>query len=101
MEPKNVAVIIRDVTNQWEGLRSTLGLAIDFEGPHMFVIGELQVPEDKDAIYRESLEYLADTLEGKNFTTHKANLENWDFFEYISLEDLAQKLKEYDLIIPF
>jgi hypothetical protein len=101
MEPQNVAVIIRDVPNQWEGLRSTLGLAIDFEGPHMFVIGELQVPENKDAIYRESLEYLADVLEGKNFTTHKANLENWDYFEYISLEDLAQKLKEYDLIIPF
>lgn len=101
MEPQNVAVIIRDVPNQWEGLRSTLGLAIDFEGPHMFVIGELQVPENKDAIYRESLEYLADVLEGKNFTTHKANLEIWDYFEYISLEDLAQKLKEYDLIIPF
>lgn len=101
MEPKNVAVIIRDVPNQWEGLRSTLGLAIDFEGPHMFVIGELHVPEDKDAIYKESLEYLADVLEGKNFTTNKANLENWDFFEYISLEDMAEKLKEYDLIIPF
>jgi hypothetical protein len=101
MEPKNIAVIIRDVTNQWEGLRSTLGVAIDFEGPHMFVIGELQVPEEKIAIYKESLEYLADVLEGKNYTDNKANLEKWDFFEYMSLDDMARKLPEYDLIIPF
>lgn len=101
MEPKNVAVIIRDVHNQWEGLRSTLGMAIDFEGPHMFVIGELQIPDDKIMIYKESLEYIADVLEGKNFTDNKANLENWDFFEYITLDEMAQKLPEYDLIIPF
>jgi hypothetical protein len=101
MEPKNIAVIIRDVTNQWEGLRSTLGVAIDFEGPHMFVIGELQVPEEKIAIYKESLEYLADVLEGKNYTDNKADLEKWDFFEYMSLDDMARKLPEYDLIIPF
>jgi hypothetical protein len=101
MEPKNLAVIIRDVSNQWEGLRSTLGVAIDFEGPHMFVIGELQIPEDRVAIYKESLEYLADVLEGKNYTDNKANLEKWDFFEYMSLDDMARKLPEYDLIIPF
>lgn len=101
MEPKNVAVIIRDVNNQWEGLRSTLGMAIDFESPHMFVIGKLQIPDDNVAIYRESLEYLADVLEGKNFTDNKTNLENWDFFEYMTLDEIAQKLPEYDLIIPF
>jgi hypothetical protein len=101
MEPKNVAVIIRDVNNQWEGLRSTLGMAIDFESPHMFVIGKLQIPDNKVAIYRESLEYLADVLEGKNFTDNKTNLEKWDFFEYMTLDEIAQKLPEYDLIIPF
>jgi hypothetical protein len=101
MEAKNLAIIIRDVSNQWEGLRSTLGVAIDFEGPHMFVIGELQIPEDRVAIYKESLEYLADVLEGKNYTDNKANLEKWDFFEYMSLDDMARKLPEYDLIIPF
>lgn len=101
MEPKNLAVIIRDVPNQWEGLRSTLGMAIDFEGPHMFVIGELQISEDKVLIYQESLEYLADVLEGKNFTDNKANLEKWDFLEYMPLDDMARKLPEYDLIIPF
>jgi hypothetical protein len=101
MEAKNLAIIIRDVSNQWEGLRSTLGVAIDFEGPHMFVIGELQIPEDRVAIYKESLEYLADVLEGKNYTDNKANLEKWDFFEYMSLDDMARKLPEYDLISPF
>jgi hypothetical protein len=101
METKNVAVIIKDVSNQWEGLRSTLGMAIDFESPHMFVLGELQIPDDKVAIYKESLEYLADVLEGKNFTNNIVNLENWNFFEYLTLDEMALKLPEYDLIIPF
>ena len=51
--------------------------------------------------YRENLAFLKDDLEGKQYTDNYANVVKWGFFEYMSLEDIANKLDEYDLIIPF
>lgn len=101
MKPNKVAVIIRDVNNQWEGLRSSLGLGIEMIETHMFVIGEVQMPEDRVQGYKENLEFLKDELEGKHYTDNKANVDKWGFFEYMSLDDIAKKLGEYDLIVPF
>ena len=96
-----VAVIIRNPENQWEGLRSSLGLGLEVSGPHMFVIGEVRIPEDRAAGYLANLEYLKEELEGRHYTDTMTNIEKWKFFEYMSVDDMAQKLTEYDLIIPF
>ncbi len=101
MELIKTAVIIRDAKNQWEGLRSSLGLGVEMIDTHMFVIGKVQIPEDRVEGYRENLEYLKDDLEGEIYTDNKLNLEKWGFFEYMSLGDMGKKLCEYDLIIPF
>ncbi len=100
MEPNKVAVIIRDVDNQWEGLRSSLGLGIEMIETHMFVIGEVQMPDDAVEGYKENLEFL-DELEGKNYTDNQANVDKLGFFEYLSLDDMVQMLRDYDLIVPF
>ncbi len=101
MEPKKTAVIIRDVNNLWEGLRSALGLGVEMIDTHMFVIGEVHIPENRVEGYRENLEYLKDDLEGEIFTDTEGNAERWGFFDYMPLADMGKKLCEYDLIIPF
>ncbi len=101
MEVNKAAVIIRNANNQWEGLRSCLGLGIQMIDPHMFVVGEVQMPEDSFEGYKENLEFLKDDLEAKIYTDNEANVDKWGFFEHMSLDEMAKKLLEYDLIIPF
>ena len=100
MEPNNAAVIIRDAENQVEGLRSCIGLNMEMIEAHLFVIGVVQIPDNQLETYRENLEFL-DDLEGKHYTDTLANVEKWGFFEYVSLEDMARMLGDYDLVIPF
>ncbi len=101
METKKAAVIIRNANNQWEGLRSSLGLGVQMIDAHMFVIGEVQMSEDRFEGYKENLEFLKDDLEAEIYTDNEANVEKWGFFEYMSLDIMGEKLFEYDLIIPF
>ena len=101
MEPNKVAVIIRDPENYWEGLRSSLGMGLEMIEAHMFVIGDVQMPEDKVEGYIENLEFLKDELECATYTDSQANVEKYGLFEYMSVEDMAKKLPEYDLVIPF
>ena len=101
METKKAAVIIRNANNQWEGLRSSLGLGVQMIDAHMFVIGEVQMSEDRFEGYKENLEFLKDDLEANIYTDNEANVEKWGFFEHMSLDKMGKKLLEYDLIIPF
>ena len=101
MKADLVAVIIRDPNNYWEGLRSGLGMGLEMIETHMFVLGEVQMPEDRVEGYKENLEFLQEELEGKVLTDTKANVEKWGFFEYMSLDDMGKKLGDYDLVIPF
>ena len=101
MEANKAAVIIRTAKNQWEGLRCCLGLGCEMIDPQIFVVGEVQMPEDRFEGYKENLEFLKDDLEAKIYTDNEANVEKWGFFEYMSLHNMGKKLFEYDLIIPF
>jgi hypothetical protein len=101
MNAEKIAVIIRDPENYWEGMRSSLGLGIEMLETHTFVLGEVDMPEDKVEGFKENLEFLKDELEGQHFTDSQANVEKWGFFEHVPLEDMAKKLSEYDLVIPF
>jgi len=101
MEPNKVAVVIRDPNNYWEGLRSSLGLGLEMIQTDMFVIGEVNMPEERVEGYKDNLGFLKDELEGNHYSDEKANIEKWGFFEYMSLDDMAKKLQEYDLVMPF
>jgi len=101
MKPDKAAVIIRDVNNQWEGLRTSLGLGIEMIETHMFVLGKVRVPDNLFERYRENLAFLKDDLEGRHYTDNRTNVEKCGYFEYMCLEEIAGKLREYDLIIPF
>ena len=101
MEPNKVAIVIRDQNNYWEGLRSGLGLGLEMVETDTFVLGEVKMPEDRVGGYKENLEFLKDELEANHYTDTEANVEKWGFFEYLPLDDMAKKLTDYDLIVPF
>jgi hypothetical protein len=93
---KKVAFIIRTKEEQWEGMRSSLGLVIENNYVTMAVLDhEVEMTPE----YRENLDWFID-MEGEFYSNHPANVEKHGF-QPITIEELGQKLREMDVIVPF
>ena len=93
---KKVAVLIKDKDRQYEGLRSSLGLLMEFHIVSMFVLNhEIELTEE----YQDNMEFI-DEMEGTRYSNVSANVIKYGF-KPVNLEDVAQKLKENEVIIPF
>ena len=88
---KKIAVLVRD--RQGEGLRMGLGLTLANDIIEVFVLD--RKIEDTEG-NRLNLEMLGD-MKIKLYTNQKANTA----IEYISTKELAQKVLEYDHILPY
>lgn len=94
---EKVAVLIKDVEQQYEGLRTSLGLLLEAAYVQMYVLDHEIA--DMDEAYRDNMEFI-DEMEGERFSNNPVNVEKYGF-QPITTEELLVKLKEVDLIIPF
>ncbi|MCG6972382.1 MAG: hypothetical protein LJE66_04485 [Desulfobacterales bacterium] len=94
---ENIAVLIKEVDQQYEGLRTSLGLLLEAASVQMYVLNH--EIGNMDEAYRENMEFI-DEMEGERYSNNPANVEKYGF-KPISIEDMMVKLKEADLIIPF
>ncbi|MFZ5587780.1 MAG: hypothetical protein ACOZHQ_17815 [Thermodesulfobacteriota bacterium] len=99
---KRVAFLINDPQDTWEGLRSTLGLLVEnLWGAAFFIDCELTPPEGKtEENFVENLEMLTD-LEGEAYTNVRANADKYENITYLPLAELVEKIKTYQLVVPF
>ena len=94
---EKVAVLIKDVEQQYEGLRTSLGPLLEAASVQMYVLDH--EIETMDQAYQENMEFI-DEMEGERYSNHPANVEKYGF-KPITHEEMLVKLKETDLIIPF
>jgi hypothetical protein len=97
MEYKKACFIIRNKDYALDGMRSGLGLAVE----NMYAYAHLlDVEIDKlDDNNLDRLEMLRD-MEGEVFSNVQANIEN-NGFVAMSVEELGEKLREVDVIVPY
>ena len=94
---KKIAVLIKDVDQQYEGLRTSLGLLLEAAEVQMFVLNHEIA--NMDEAYHDNMEFL-DEMEGERFSNNSANVEKYGF-QYVTMADVAEKLKDATVIIPF
>ena len=93
---KKVAFLVRGQEELWEGMRSSLGLVIENNYVTMVVLDqELEMTDE----YQENLEWFVD-MEGEYYSNVPANVEKHGF-QPITIEELGEKLKDMDYIVPF
>jgi hypothetical protein len=92
-----VAVLINDPEKQYEGLRSSLGMLLYNTEVQMFVLNDEIA--NMDEAYEDNMGFL-DEMEGERFSNNKANVDKYGF-QYASLEEIGEMLRQADLIIPY
>jgi len=93
---KKVAVIIKDKERQYEGLRTSLGLLLEFHTVSMFVLDhEIDMTE----AYHDNMLFI-DEMEGFRYSNVPANVEKYEF-KPVRTQEIAGMLIENDLVIPY
>jgi len=94
---KKVCFLMRDNEYILDGLRSALGLSVENNYSYGVI---LKNEIDKfDEYNMENLEWIRD-MEGEVFSTVQANVEKNELVA-ITLEEVGQKLREMDVIVPY
>ena len=94
---KKVAVLIKDVDQQYEGLRTSLGLLLEDAEVQMIVLNN--EIGNMDEAYHDNMEFL-DEMEGERFSNNLANVDKYGF-KYVTMADVAARINESDIVIPF
>jgi hypothetical protein len=92
-----IAVLVKDVDQQYEALRTSLGLLLEMAEVQMFVMNH--EIKNMDEAYSENMAFL-DEMEGQRYSNNAANAEKYGF-NFLTTSQIAEKLKEASLIIPF
>ena len=92
-----IAVLIKDVDQQYEGLRTSLGLLLEMAEVQMFVLNHEIA--NMDEAYSENMEFL-DEMEGERFTNNAENAEKYGF-KFVTTTEIGEIIKKASLVIPF
>ena len=92
-----IAVLVKDVDQQYEALRTSLGLLLEMAEVQMFVMNH--EIENMDEAYSENMAFL-DEMEGERYTNNAANAEKYGF-KFLTTPEIAERLKAASLVIPF
>ncbi|WP_457552786.1 hypothetical protein [Desulfobacula sp.] len=92
-----IAVLIKDKYQQYEGLRTSLGLLLEMAQVQMFVLNHEIA--NMDEAYSENMEFI-DEMEGERFTNNIENAEKYGF-KFATNKEIGKMLKQASLIIPF
>ena len=93
---KKVAVLVKDKERQYEGLRSSLGLLLEKHVVTMIVLDhEIDMTEE----YSDNMGFI-DEMGGARYSNVAANVEKWGF-KPVKAGELAARLKENEVVIPF
>jgi sulfur relay (sulfurtransferase) DsrF/TusC family protein len=103
---KKVAVLIRDKEQQYEGLRTSLGLLLESVEVKMFVLDHevvaLANKENDEEAYEEyfdNMEFI-DEMDGERYSNNRNNVEKHGF-KNVTPEEAVAILKDADIVIPF
>jgi len=97
MEYKKAIFIIRNKDYVLDGMRSGLGLAVENMYSYAHLLDtEIEKLDDNNL---DRLEMLRD-MEGEVYSNVQANVDN-NGFEAMSVEELGEKLREMDIIVPY
>lgn len=94
---KKVCFVSRHPDYVHDAMRSALGLAVENMYAYCTVV-DVAVPAFDD-YNRENLDWIRD-MEGEVFSNVDANVETNDMAK-ISIEELGQKMREMDVIVPY
>lgn len=103
---KKVVVLIREPEQQYEGLRTSLGLLLEQVEVVMCVLDHevvalgLQVTdEDAYEAYFDNMEFL-DEMDGERYSNQKKNVDEYGF-KYADIAQVGAMAAAADLVIPF
>ena len=94
---KKVAVLIKNPEQQYEGLRSSLGMLLYNTQVRMFVLNTEIA--NMDEAYEDNMGFL-DEMEGERYSDNRRNVEKWGF-RHAGPEDIAEMIRDADIVIPF
>lgn len=94
---KRIAVLIKTVDQQYDGLCLSLGFFCDDVEIQMVVLNHEVA--DMDEAYQDNMEFFNE-IKGQRISNHMANAEKFGF-EHATIKEIAQRLREADLVIPF
>ena len=93
---KRVAVVVRDKGQQYEALRPSLGALLESHAISYFVLGEeIDMTEE----FRDNLDIFGE-MDGLCYSNNQANIDKHGF-QPLAEGDLALKLRDVDIVIPF
>jgi hypothetical protein len=91
------AIIVKDPQQQYEGLRTSVGLLLAGIRVQLFVL-QHEI-ENMDDACRKNIAFL-DENGGMRFSNNRGNVAKFGF-GFLSIETAAQKIGQADVIIPF